>query len=584
VTVLAGLDIGNSTTEVVLVEAGKQLTPLAARRAPTTGRKGSPESVDAAAALLLEVERSAGRRAERVATAELRPVDTLDLIVPLGAPVPSAVRRVDRALTPAGEGFAAGRHVRIGELGGPRARQAVVVSVPAGCSYEEAARRLRVALDAGWPIVALLVAGDDAVLIANRLRTALPIVDEADLEGIGHGARVAVEVAPPGERLAGLCDPIAVARALKIPAAQLGRVAEDVRGLADQRAAAVVRTTGGRPRAADEPTLLVEDEAGTWSLSFADPAFADKAQRLRPGGIRRLTLPHATGGSVSHAASDAHFLDLRSLETVLFARRGVFDCRGLAVAALSSAPVTTVHDRLAALLDRPVATVGSEPRAAWRGACTTPGVDAAVTVCDLGGGTTDLIAPGGASITAAGGGELLTSGVSILLGIARDQAEYVKRGAAVRVHSPYLVEDEDGVRRFLLEAAPPEAVGRLCHVRGAPAPFDWNLRSELAPQEWRAVRAFLKDRAIGGNVQRCLRVVPATGTLLLSGGAALDREAVRIVSDALRPRGVVVGRADVLGRFGPTYAVAVGLVLLLLGPGGRAPAADGPRRRPAKAG
>jgi hypothetical protein len=564
VTVVAGVDIGNSTTEVVLVEAGSQLTPLAVRRLPTVGHKGSKESVEAAAALLLEVERAAGRTAKTVATAELRPVDTLDVVVPLGAPAPSAVRRIDRALTPAGEGFAAARHVRLSELRGRLAGEPVIVSVPAECGYEEAAGRLRAALDAGWPVAGILVASDDAVLIENRLGTRLPIVDEARVQGIAAGAWVALEVAPPGATLERLSDPVAVARALKIPPEELGRVAEDVRGLADQRAAALVRAAVAGADDADEPTLLIEDEAGSWSLAFADPDFADKARGVRPGGIRRLTLPHA-GATLSRAASDAHFLDLRSLEEALFARRGVFDCQGLVLAALSAEPVTAVHDRLTALLDRPVVTAGSEPRAAWLGARTTPGVGDQVTVCDLGGGTTDVIAPGGADVTAAGGGELLTAGVSILLGIARDQAEHVKRGASVRVHSAYLVEDEDGVRRFLPEPAPPEAVGHLCHMRGAPAPFDWNLPSELAPQEWRAARAFLKDRAIGHNVQRCLRVVPTTDVLLLSGGAALDREALRIVSDALRPRGVVVGRADVLGHFGPTYAVAVGLVLLLLG-------------------
>ena len=524
VTVVAGVDIGNSTTEVVLVEAEARLTPLAVRRLPTVGHKGSQESVEAAARLLLEVERSAGRRADAVATAELRPVDTLDVVVPLGAPAPSAVRRIDRALTPAGEGFAAGLHVRLSELRGKLAGEPVIVSVPAECGYEEAAGRLRAALDAGWPVAGILVASDDAVLIANRLGTRLPIVDEARVQGIAGGAWVALEVAPAGVTLERLSDPVAVARALKIPPEELGRVAEDVRGLADQRAAALVRAGATSAGDTDEPALLIEDASGSWSLSFADPDFADKARRVRPGGIRRLTLPHA-GGTLSRAASRRALP--RSAQSGGSAVRAARRVRlpGLVLAALSAEPVTAVHDRLATLLDRPVVTAGSEPRAAWLGARTTPGVGDQVTVCDLGGGTTDVIAPGGADVTAAGGGELLTAGVSILLGIARDQAEHVKRSASIRVHSAYLVEDEDGVRRFLAEPAPPEAVGHLCHVRRAPAPFDWNLRSELAPQEWRAARAFLKDRAIGHNVQRCLRV------------RAQQRHAAALGRRGARPRG-----------------------------------------------
>ena len=55
-TVIAGVDVGNATTEVVLVSGG---TILAAGRVPTRGRKGSPDSLRGAAALLRRVERQA---------------------------------------------------------------------------------------------------------------------------------------------------------------------------------------------------------------------------------------------------------------------------------------------------------------------------------------------------------------------------------------------------------------------------------------------------------------------------------------------------------------------------------------------
>jgi hypothetical protein len=58
-----GIDIGNSTTEVLLAElSGHDLRPVAVCRAPTAGRKGSGKSLAAAAALLEEAESLLGAK------------------------------------------------------------------------------------------------------------------------------------------------------------------------------------------------------------------------------------------------------------------------------------------------------------------------------------------------------------------------------------------------------------------------------------------------------------------------------------------------------------------------------------------
>src|SRR5215469_11444127 len=69
VTVIAGVDVGNATTEVVLVSGGKI---LAAGRVPTRGRKGSADSLRGAAALVRRVERQAGITAAEARIAPLR--------------------------------------------------------------------------------------------------------------------------------------------------------------------------------------------------------------------------------------------------------------------------------------------------------------------------------------------------------------------------------------------------------------------------------------------------------------------------------------------------------------------------------
>ena len=84
-TVIAGVDVGNATTEVVLVSDGKI---LAAGRVPTRGRKGSADSLRGAAALVCRVERQAGCPVAEARIAPLRAVDTEVVTVPDAAPPP----------------------------------------------------------------------------------------------------------------------------------------------------------------------------------------------------------------------------------------------------------------------------------------------------------------------------------------------------------------------------------------------------------------------------------------------------------------------------------------------------------------
>ncbi|MCC9186337.1 diol dehydratase reactivase, partial [Mycolicibacterium mageritense] len=58
---VAGVDIGNHTTEIVLARiTDGTVEPITHGQAPTRGRKGSPESLEGAAALLHRIEVDAG--------------------------------------------------------------------------------------------------------------------------------------------------------------------------------------------------------------------------------------------------------------------------------------------------------------------------------------------------------------------------------------------------------------------------------------------------------------------------------------------------------------------------------------------
>ena len=139
-TVIAGVDVGNATTEVVLVAGGKI---LAAGRVPTRGRKGSADSLRGAAALVRRVQRQAGCPVAEARIAPLRAVQTAVVTLPDAAP-PSGRLRVLAAgvATPGGTGTCVGAPLL---LSGPQrpADSPQVALVPPGLRYDEAAARLR---------------------------------------------------------------------------------------------------------------------------------------------------------------------------------------------------------------------------------------------------------------------------------------------------------------------------------------------------------------------------------------------------------------------------------------------------------
>jgi cell division ATPase FtsA len=180
-------------------------------------------------------------------------------------------------------------------------------------------------------------------------------------------------------------------------------------------------------------------------------------------------------------------------------------------------------------------------------------------VCDIGGGTIDLVGAD-RTVIAAGAGETITIAVARVLGIPRALAERVKRTPALRVESPHVAHEEDGRRMFLDGPAPADAIGRLC-TRGSAGlvPFS----SRLAAEEWRSLRLAIKQETVAANIARCMKAFDKPPTaLVLAGGGALDDELLRTVGESLRTIPIAVGRANIDGVHGPRFAVASGLVHL----------------------
>lgn len=561
---MAGIDIGNHTTEIVLARVlGGATTTLAHGQAPTRGRKGSHDSLQGAAALLHKIEVDAGVRADELLLSALRPVDTATAPIPPAyspsAPVRS-LRRPD-ASTPAGAGHAVGQHVRLADLGSAVTDGPVVVSVDADTDFEVAAREISAAAVQGWHIVGVVAAQDDAVLIRNRIPVEVPVVDECDLAGLAPGALVAVEVVEQGRAYRAMADPIALSAALELPVERLPDVAEFCRELADAAAIAVTaRTEPPAPPAEDDDYVEILDGGARLRCT---PAEAHAVlRRSVPGTVRRVRLQSIPSAAEGLAVHDAFFTDLATIDNGAWLRRGVVDATGTVVALLAAEEAADAAERLSELTGRPARTLASEPEAAAWGARTTPGFPPDAMVCDIGGGTVDLI---GAerTVVAAGAGESITVAIAQVLGIPQALAETVKRTPAVRVEGPHVAHEEDGRRVFLDAPASSDAIGRLC-TRGSAGLVPFSNR--LAAEEWRSLRLAVKQETVAANIARCLAAFDEPPrALVLAGGGALDDELMRTVAEALRPARVVVGRAHIDGVHGPRFAVARGLVALYSG-------------------
>lgn len=558
---VAGIDIGNHTTEILLARVHDGVvTTVAHDQAPTRGRKGSEESLRGAAALLHRIEVAAGIQADDLLLSALRPVDTATAPIPAAFSPSSPVRSLRRpdASTPAGTGHGVGQHVRLADLHAPVLSGPVVISVDGATDFEVAAREISAAVQRGWHVVGIVTAQDDAVLIRNRIPVDVPVVDEADVDGLMPGALVAVEVVAEGRAYRAMADPIALSAALNLPPDRLHDTAEFCRELADSAAIAVTPRTGPPdPPAHDDD--YVEIRAGDAIVKYSPAQAHTVLRRSVPGHVTRVRLravPTARDGLPVH---DAFFTDLSSIDNGAWLRRGVADAQGTVVALLAADEVADAAATLTELAGRRAVTLATEPEAAAWGARTTPGLPQGAAVCDIGGGTVDLIGCD-RTVVAAGAGESITVAVARVLGVPRALAETVKRSPAVRVEGPHVAHEEDGRRVFLDSPAASDAIGRLC-TRGSAGlvPFS----GKLAAEEWRSLRLAIKQETVAANIGRCLTAFDdPPGALVLAGGGALDDELMRTVGEALRGIPIVVGRANIDGVHGPRFAVARGLVAM----------------------
>jgi hypothetical protein len=557
---VAGVDVGNSTTEVAVarVDPGREPEWLLVLRRPTSGAKGSAACADGVADLVGRAERRLGERPHRILLAELHPVEAG--LVELGRLEEIELGRTAVArpasTTPSGEGVGVGRLRCLDELEGPPSAEPTVAVVREQ-DFEQAAAALREARGRGWAIAAAVVARDDAVLIGNRFDAAIPIVDE--VEGVAElplGALAAVEVAQPGASVEHVSDPLRLAVLLGLGPDEARAARYAARAVAGHRAAVVVRAQPS------SDTAIREEEAPIVLLR-ADGAEERLDERAPPPPPGAITAIRGAAGARDGLLDVTWCLLPSPPDDAGFARR-LARRRAVAIALLARGAGGDLIERLESLVPGGVHVVGRESEAAVLGASTTPGAGSTPFVLDLGGGTVDLhreLGPAEQVVSAAGAGDLVTRICEGLLGCDGALAERAKRCRSARVETPFVLHHEDGSRSFLGAPAPPGTVARLCALDGSRLHA---LEAPLAPEVWRGLRRAAKRDVIARNVRRAVDAaggVPRGELVTLVGGSACDGEVVDAVAAELADLDVAVARGDVLGRHGPRAAVAIGLVL-----------------------
>ena len=541
---VAGIDIGNSTTEIVIASGSE---PIAWDRRPTRGMKGSEASIKAAVSLLQSLQREHQLIIEKVVVAPWQPVETLTSTIHEPLPDTGRLQILKTAhQSVVGDGWAIGQPWLITQEA--MSEVSLIAVVPSGVGFEFAAAAINRELANGSNIVGAVIADDEAVLVAKRVSADIPIADGVDTEIARTAQRLFLEVRPQNSSLKIATDVWALRSALELSEMDASPLNEIVRWVKNERTALIglfSETQISNPI----NNGFIDWIDGTTTELFEAIA---KIENSLIGDVSRIAI------SDPISTSDIWAFDI----TKVLADRGlrqVGHTRDLALAQLSPHSSSSNLD-LSEMFKVPVVVAESESFAARIGATSTPGVGSGAAILDIGGGTIDLISE--VELSAAGAGELLTAAVAFALDTSRGAADWIKRGPAQRLESPQVLLSEDGSKNFVSEEAPYPASAMGSLVTPGPAGF-LTFGQNLQPAEWRIMRQGLKQAAIGMNVARLIRSLESkTGTakdldLVVVGGPVADDELLPVIGAIPGVKGI--GRGNVAGKLGHRYAVAYGL-------------------------
>lgn len=597
---IAGIDIGNSSTEVALARQDETgaLTITHSALAETTGIKGTLRNVFGIQEALALVAKRAGINVRDISLIRINEATPVIGDVAMETITETIITESTmighNPKTPGGAGLGVGITITPEELLTRPADSSYILVVSSAFDFADIANVINASMRAGYQITGVILQRDDGVLVSNRLEKSLPIVDEVlYIDRIPLGMLAAIEVAVPGKVIETLSNPYGIATVFNLNADETKNIVPMARALIGNRSAVVVKTPSGdvKARAIPAGNLELQAQGRTVRVDVAAGAEAIMKAVDGCGKLDNVTGEAGTniGGMLEHVrqtmaeltnkpSSEIFIQDLLAVDTsvpvsVTGGLAGEFSLeQAVGIASMVKSDrlqMAMIAREIEQKLNIDVQIGGAEAEAAILGALTTPGTTRPLAILDLGAGSTDasIINPKGEIIAThlAGAGDMVTMIIARELGLEdRYLAEEIKKYPLAKVESLFHLRHEDGSVQFFPTPLPPAVFARVCVVK----PDELvPLLGDLALEKVRAIRRSAKERVFVTNALRALRQVSPTGNIrdipfvVLVGGSSLDFEVPQLVTDALAHYRLVAGRGNIRGSEGPRNAVATGLIL-----------------------
>lgn len=591
---IAGIDIGNSSTEVALARQDETgaLTITHSALAETTGIKGTLRNVFGIQEALALVAKRAGINVSDISLIRINEATPVIGDVAMETITETIITESTmighNPKTPGGVGLGVGITITPEELLTRPADSSYILVVSSAFDFADIANVINASMRAGYQITGVILQRDDGVLVSNRLEKSLPIVDEVlYIDRIPLGMLAAIEVAVPGKVIETLSNPYGIATVFNLNADETKNIVPMARALIGNRSAVVVKTPSGdvKARAIPAGNLELQAQGRTVRVDVAAGAEAIMKAVDGCGKLDNVTGEAGTniGGMLEHVrqtmaeltnkpSSEIFIQDLLAVDTsvpvsVTGGLAGEFSLeQAVGIASMVKSDrlqMAMIAREIEQKLNIDVQIGGAEAEAAILGALTTPGTTRPLAILDLGAGSTDasIINPKGEIIAThlAGAGDMVTMIIARELGLEdRYLAEEIKKYPLAKVESLFHLRHEDGSVQFFPTPLPPAVFARVCVVKPdelVPLPGD------LALEKVRAIRRSAKERVFVTNALRALRQVSPTGNIrdipfvVLVGGSSLDFEVPQLVTDALAHYRLVAGRGNIRGSEGPRNAV-----------------------------
>ncbi|EAC4200655.1 diol dehydratase reactivase subunit alpha [Listeria monocytogenes] len=597
---IAGIDIGNSTTEVALAMANssKEAAFVASAITDTTGIKGTKQNLHGIfKALRLALEKV---NATTEDLAEIRINEATPVIGDVAMETITETIITESTMighnpkTPGGLGMGSGVTVLLDDVTSKSKDADYIVIIPKTVDFEDAAKQINTYVENGYQITAAILQADDGVLVHNRLKHKIPIVDEVGfIDKVPVDMLAAVEVAAPGKVIETISNPYGIATVFHLNSDETKNIIPVARALIGNRSAVVIKTPEGDVKARTIPAGHIELQSGSrtqrvnvaegsekimqaiMSLPKLDNASGEPGTNI--GGMLEK-VRQTMAGLTDKLPADIFIQDLLAVDTFVpvDVQGGLAGEFSMEQAVGIASMVKSDHLQMAAIaseieqeLQVSVKIGGAEAEAAILGALTTPGTNTPLAILDLGAGSTDAsIINGKGEIIAthlAGAGDMVTMIIQSEIGLEdRYLAEDIKKYPLAKVESIFHIRHEDGTVQFFDTPLSPTVFAKVVIVKPdgfVPIPGDVSI------EKIKLIRRSAKERVFVTNTIRALKYVSPTGNIrdipfvVIVGGSALDFEIPQLITDVLSHYSLVAGRGNIRGKEGPRNAVATGLIL-----------------------